>query len=299
MYLSEGLKKKFAQLRTRADQKGQAVLEYILVLIVTVSIILGIMHQFSDAFGNFLDKYFGDYIACLLETGELPSLGGQGANQSSCQSPMQNFSLDSGKALVQSSSGNGGGSGGSDSAPTKNDGGSDSTSSSRGPSRSRPRTVTRSGGTANGDGQTANTKKGRPGRFNQKLNSSKGDDKSKNVGFNGSGGRGVGPDGKVIRRKRIIYLGDDYLSEDEKKKKKQATLNESREKKKGDVNQLRTPLMKLEIKKTRNVSSQEEEKGFNFSVFIKFLLIAGIIIAIVIFLGGQGMQIKKSWQKSE
>ena len=39
--------------------------------------------------------------------------------------------------------------------------------------------------------------------------------------------------------------------------------------------------------------------GFSFGKILKFLIIAGIIIAIIVFLGGQALQIKKSWQKGE
>lgn len=303
MCLSEDWKKNFAQLRSKADQSGQAVVEYILVLVITVGIILGIMHQFSDAFGSFLDKYFGDYIACLLETGELPSIGGEGASEASCKSPMQEFSIASGEALVKRGSGGGSGSdsgsGSGDSGKSSKEGGSDSSSSSSKQS-SRPRTLTSSGGTSNSDGRSAKTSSGRPGRFKQKLNQTPGSqNQSKNVGFNGSGGGIGGPGGRTFRRNTVIYIGDSYLSDKEKKKNEQASLSKTTEKKGGDQNNLRVPLQKLEIKKARNISSEEEGAGFSFAFFIKFLLIGGILIAIFIFLGGQGIQIKKSWQKSE
>ncbi len=306
MYLSEGFKKIFAQLRSKAGQSGQAVLEYILVLVITVSIILGIMHQFSDAFGGFLDKYFGDYIACLLETGELPALGGSGASEALCQSPMQDFDISAGKALVQSgnngsgSSGDGGGSGNDTSSSGSDSGGSDSDSSGSNNRNLRPNRVGNGAGSSNADGLSANAQKGRPGQFKQKLNSGgPGQNKNKNVGFGESGGQIGGPGGKTFRSKRIIILGESYLSDDEKKKKKMASSSETKEKKGSNSDVLRTPVQKLEIKKSRHITSEDNSKGFNFGFFIKFLLIAGIIIAIVIFLGGQGLQIKKSWQKSE
>ena len=79
MDLSEYLKKILICQKNRVREKGQAVIEYLLILILVVSIILGILYQFNDAFKKFINGYFGDYIACLLETGELPSLGGMGA----------------------------------------------------------------------------------------------------------------------------------------------------------------------------------------------------------------------------
>ena len=61
--------------RTRArtsSESGQAAVEYILILAIIVIIALSVVWQFSTAFRSYSDKLFDGYIACLLETGELP-----------------------------------------------------------------------------------------------------------------------------------------------------------------------------------------------------------------------------------
>ncbi|MCC6278187.1 MAG: hypothetical protein IT289_09765 [Oligoflexia bacterium] len=66
-------------------QKGQAVVEYVLLLGVVVLIILGIMYRFVSSFGVFMDRIFigeESYLACLIKNGVLP---GDAAGQ--CQPP--------------------------------------------------------------------------------------------------------------------------------------------------------------------------------------------------------------------
>ena len=58
------------------NQKGQASVEYLLMLFITLVVGGGLMYQFHAGFGQYIDDFFGGYIACLVETGELPPLGG-------------------------------------------------------------------------------------------------------------------------------------------------------------------------------------------------------------------------------
>jgi len=301
MGLSEFLRKTFADQKSRVRNAGQAVLEYILVLVITVSILLGIMYQFNDAFKQFIDSYFGDYIACLLETGELPSLGGTGPNQGQCSKPP--FSIANGAKGPASSSGSGGGDGSSGSSEnSSSDGSGDGDDeSSGGSSRSlRPPEFNTSGGAANAEAATnrANSS-GRPASQRTNLQSN-----------NQQGGKGFGSDstdsgegggsGRRIVRKRTIYLGDDFVEESAKRKKRSAVIGKAKSKKSnGGTSGLRQPKFALEVPKERMTASDDVGSGFSFGILIKILLIGGILIAIFIFLGGQAVQIKKSWQKSE
>jgi hypothetical protein len=300
MVLSEFLRKTFAEPKSRVTQAGQAVLEYILVLIIVVSILLGILFQFNDAFKNFLDTYFGDYIACLLETGELPSLGGDGPNQGECSAPFMNFNLAGGQSL--DNGGSGGGAAGS-SAPNQQggggegDGGGSGDDSTTPGSRMRPSVVTSSGSPTNAE-RSSGAGSQRPGRTayrgnEQGANREAGFDAG--TGDSGSAGRG----GRTIVRRRIIDLGEEYLSEEEKKKQERDRAKTQTIKKKGGIRSLRQARFPLEVPQPRALATDIDAKGFNFAQFLKFLIIAAILIAIFIFLGGQAMQIKKSWQKSE
>lgn len=84
--------------RNLLSDSGQAVIEYLLILVVTVGITLGVVLQFNKAFQTFADNYFGNYLACLLETGELPSLGLDGPdNVGICNEEFQAFSFTAGR----------------------------------------------------------------------------------------------------------------------------------------------------------------------------------------------------------
>ena len=73
-------------------ESGQSLIEYVLVLLVVIIITLSLIYQFHSAFRNYAKAFFGGYIACLLETGELPGTGAQ-----LCREEMPNFDLKKGK----------------------------------------------------------------------------------------------------------------------------------------------------------------------------------------------------------
>lgn len=294
MKLSEFLCKTFAEPKSRVQEAGQAVLEYILVLVITVSLILGILYQFNDAFKSFLDSYFGDYIACLLETGELPSLGGAGPNQADCVSPFNQFSIESGTSLKPSGSGGQGSSDGNSGATGSTGDGSGGNNPG---SRLRPSVVTRGGSPGNAENSTGINSQ-RPSRKAYRRSQQ---GANPGEGFSGENGdvTSGGRQGRTIVRRRYIDLGEEYLSDAEKKKKERLETASQKVKKRGQGSQLRKARFPLTLPKQRAMASEIDSKGFNFATILKFLIIAGILIALFIFLGGQAMQIKKSWQKSE
>lgn len=292
MNLSEALRKIFASQKARAGESGQAVVEYILVLIVSVSIILGILYQFNDAFKNFLDSYFGDYIACLLETGELPGLGGDGPTQSECNAGFENFSIASGRPQKQTSS---------DGAKDPGDGAGDSdgggdSDGSRG--SGRPGSFTRSGTPQNAEiGSGAFSNNNRPDR--QRFNTASNQDLDSTAAESGEGGS-LGS----RRRRRIIRrggysIGEEFISAQAKKKKKAASVTISKSKQQTRLSSLRKAKFRMTQPEFNVRGPATDMEGFNFGRMLKFLIILGIIVAIVIFLGGQALQIKKSWQKGE
>lgn len=101
------------------NQSGQAIIEYMLILVISVSIILGTLYQFSDAFRRTTASYFGDYLSCLLETGELPSTDGGGE----CGRTFEPFSLANGRPLIPPGGGSGVPGGGSGAGPGGGNGG--------------------------------------------------------------------------------------------------------------------------------------------------------------------------------
>ena len=59
---------------SRLNQKGQGMIEYILLLFITVTMILLAMANLFKPMQNFLKNFMGTYVACLLTSGELPAI---------------------------------------------------------------------------------------------------------------------------------------------------------------------------------------------------------------------------------
>ncbi len=278
-----------ARPRILSNQGGQAVLEYILVLFVVVAILLGSLYQMNSAFKVWAENYFGSYLSCLLETGELPALGGSvGPAGGVCNELYEPFSIDKGRPLLASSQGGGGGSSGgstSSSPPSS----SSSSSSERGArdtgggssgssqinssarftagSRFRPNNEMASGRRADGSSYTGSTEGSVPtsllggdygGRF-----------KVSESGFSMDYGSSLDRERKKIESKEGVKKAEDSVQERGRKK----------------ANPVRAPASKAEV---------EEEEEMTFGSFLRFLIIAAIIIALILVVGGQLLQISKS-----
>ena len=118
-------------------------MEYVLLLVVVVGLILGLFVNFNEAFARYARNYFGDYLSCLIETGELPRLGGD--TDGVCDSLYRPFTFTAGRPPIpegpgsSSSRGNRDGSN-SRSTPIEQSGGervSDSDSAGGGGGRAR------------------------------------------------------------------------------------------------------------------------------------------------------------------
>lgn len=269
------------------DEKGQAVVEYVLVLVVAVSIILGGIYQLNSAFKTWANNYFGNYLACLLETGELPTISGTGGDSGLCNQFFKPFTLADGRPLVQPGQFAGGDGGGGES-----DGGG-------------TREV-RSGGNASAGGGGYG---GSNGRF----------DSISGRGGNGAGkGNGKGRDDKMSG----VYTGDtsaaNYSGYSSRSSQSSAGLrtrldnrfafDESREK---ETRRSVASSSKKPTPEERKIAGRAglngksgkkdggpdaEDSGFSFADLLRYFIIFGILIAIFVFLGGQGLQIGKSME---
>ena len=284
---SEFFQKIFSRLKSKSS--GQAVLEYLLVLFVTVAIILGLLYQFNSGFKVFLDNFFGDYIACLLETGELPSLGAQGPGPKECSPPQFSFNAESSTGTSPGDSGSGGPSGpsaqGSSNGGSQGKGGSNSPSStaSRPPATSRP-LLNISRGTPNAE-RGFNRSNLRPSRQTLKTKT-----EDSNSDFSTLSGR------TIIRKRRFISKG--FINPSFHGKNEKARIMQSASPK-SPVTLLRKPVFVIQNPKGRLPSSTGEKTGFSWQMYLKFIIIAIIFIIILIFMGRQALSIKKSWEKSE
>lgn len=266
-----------------SSSSGQGVVEYLLVLIVTVAIILGVIYQFNDAFRVYAKSYFGDYLACLLETGELPSIGGEG--NSTCNAFFQEFSIDNGRPLV----GNG------------LNGGGDSSSSSNDSEKSSPSKSSEENGGGSGYVARRNSGSGGGGRFGSGGSSRSGGEfadnskKSKN-NYTGSSDTSIPPT-TMGRRGNSTGSNGDYLEGDfyvEKRRAEERTeTNKIAAKSSNDTNVKQAERLRVN-RQVAAVNTEVEEKEFTIGNFLRIMLILAIIIALIVFLGGQALQISKS-----
>lgn len=65
------------------------------------------MFEFNTAFQAWANNYFGDYLTCLLETGELPTIEGSPGDSGICGQFFEPFSLKNGRPSKALSKGNG------------------------------------------------------------------------------------------------------------------------------------------------------------------------------------------------
>ncbi len=70
-------------MKPRLNQTGQAVTEYILILIIALAIIIVVSDRVFTPVKKWTDYYLGTYTACLLDYGVLP--GDSGGTLSECQ----------------------------------------------------------------------------------------------------------------------------------------------------------------------------------------------------------------------
>lgn len=283
----------FARLRTRVPavsvnraigQSGQAVLEYILILLVTVAILLGVLYQFSDAFKKYVASYFGNYVACLLETGEMPSLGGEsGASASVCGSHFEPFTISNGRPL------NGKGVGARSNAGARVGRTASNTRSRSAGSRGF---TSDSGPTTNGE----NFRRGSKTRYSTSAPSS-----GRQTGTKPYAGERE-EDG--VRAQQMISVGRSRLTNrfnlrDDKKSEKGGFFTQKKITARGgsQITNRKLAFDATKLNTKRSVASGDLSLELSVGDYIRYLIIFGIIAAIFIFFGGQIAQLRKSWEK--
>ena len=319
--------------------KGQATVEYILLLVVVITIALGIGGPLGRHLRDFSGALLGPggYYACLTEEGLLPGTsqcepknipnlnitiaGGGGPGSGSDDSRDSDGSGSSDDSGDSDGSGSSDDSGGSDGFGSSDDsGGSDGSdsnaSSSKGDSSGRNKSSRHKAGNGEGSSSGAGELSGqnsseelseRQSRF---LADSR-DSRSKKKGRKKRG----------KRKKRIRAGEDDLMGNQFKKNKKGYKRTKSKMRINRTVGYLgeqmdfeeeeSPPIFKVEGQvKTKGADKSEEKKGklvkdqqttsktelkednrgINFSAFLKYIVIAIIIIAILIVIFSQIME---------
>lgn len=257
--------------------------EYILVLVVVVAIILGGVYQLNSAFKVWANNYFGEYLACLLETGELPSIGGTPGDSGICNSLFQPFELALGRPYKEP--GDPG-----KTEPTEQRGGDE-----KGKGVSEANNGSRRSYVS--AGRSSSSRFGRSGGLSSSergQNIGKGKEKSTYTGSAESSiPMGAGYSNNYEKNSRVRYGSIDnrrILDAAEEKKETEKTGRAITKSEAPSADKSRVRLLKRDIAKT----TEETDSSFTIGNFLRFLIIAAIVIALLLLLGSQAMQISKN-----
>ncbi len=257
-------------------------MEYILLLVITVSIILSLTNQFFRPFGQFLNSYMGEYVSCLLETGEFPSAGNS-ATKSECDFKFKAATLGKGREPIA-------GSGNSSKFEGWKEGGgsgSDSSAGSAGQS-----------GYAGSAGQSSSNLNGPPPitRNGERAGSTKVVEIS--IGTTEAGGFSKANGGRAYdsqknpRSNAVITYGlnssDQKKAEEEKKVASRVIAS--------DLPTKSAKKMLIKPPSKAEAIAEEKAESWNLGEYFRFLLIAAIIILLIAVIGGQAARLTKSWE---
>lgn len=313
-------------------ERGQASLEMILLMIIGMIVILGLVYRFNTAFKRYTIEMYGTYYRCLLETGELPGTGSVCRDREARFNIANGRTLvtdgDTGTGGTDDGSVGGGGSGGSGGSGGGGTGGNGGGSGSGGKGgRGSGGNQAGSGGGSGGGGSSggggggseavgSNQRNGGRGSVVGRLQRA-GRNRSTSVGSasdlskedadmaSANGENGLIVDATSARYSRdslrsaktkmaFSMEGDQYQREETKAV---APISATATKKAADRsgNSLR-PRKAIENGDRAPAKKRNDDDGggLEFGKLFRLFLIIGIIIAIVVFLGGQVLQISKS-----
>jgi len=268
--------------------RGQAMVEYILILVVSVSLVMAVAMQIFKPLQFFLQDFMGTYTQCLLETGELPSLGGS--------TNLKDDSCNPSWSKARQSAGSGTGSGGAGGL------GSEGNSTRKG-----GRGGQNDDGGSPGSGTYAGSQSRRSPFFNPNRQgrggpdgSGKGD-KTVIVAVGDDGGsqffrpRG-GSSGGSYSRTGATVLSASMLSASEREKIGKAESKAPRTVASGE--NFSGPKKKIIIKPPAAKDFiMPDEQPVSFGNYLRILFIVAIVLVLVLLLGGQALQLSKSWEK--
>ena len=280
--------------RRSGPESGVAILEYILILVIIVVIALSLLYQFNHTFKTYAGMLFDGYYRCLMETGELPGTGTQ------CSAEFGNFDMKSGKKLVSENAGFGpmgsGADGANGSDANKKDGSKDAAG------KGGEKTGRNRGGR---NASTGVGSMGRSGRFKSapmgKLATTSGEVASQASESPGQNMTPVRSVGYVNQRRRARALSMSYfVSGDTEEKKRTEARPASASVAVGNNDQAALRPSKRPYTPPRapaEAGDTDAGGGFTFGKLIRTLIIVALIMAIVVFFGGQLLQISKSGEK--
>lgn len=251
-----------------------------LILICVVALILAAMFQFNDAIKVWANNYFGDYLTCLLETGELPSIGGAPGDSGVCNQYFKPFSLKDGRPFKTSTPND-----------PKNSQASNN-SSARGNREASAGGKYRGGSGGGGGGGGSGGQFGSSPNVNSETPPQAASkpaglvskaDQTSNYGSVTSRGFTTGPGGTLSRG---FYVTRDRIED------KPAGYSAGKDLREGYFKSPR----KFHLKPIRKPAAVPPEEPFTLGNFLRLLIIAAIIIALLVLFGGQSLQINRNME---
>lgn len=261
------------------------MVEYILVLVVVISVVLALIRIMYKPMDVFITTMMGDYLECLLQTGELPILGKDGAQTATCTPPAYEPGVE---GQLSDADGDG-----------QADQGGDNLNSDKSVGN-----VSRRGGV-----QTFNRNRQgfRQSAFSDANGNTAGADGSSAAGktsvlpmgegggfYNFAGGRHRGG-----RTTRYIALTGELYEEVKKKQKRQNQTQSTPVPREFETGMMKQKKREVAPPPPRPPEVDTEFNRFDVSKYLKYFLIAAIIIVILVLIGGQALQLSKSWEKGE
>lgn len=260
------------------NERGQTTLEYVLLTFVVVVTLGGILFSFSKSAKRFLQNYYGEYFQCLLETGELPSLGLDDGGTGECNASFEPFTLAGGRPPVDNGV----------------DDHNNSSSQDKNSKLNATADTNPSGSAAGAAGDGPDSSSGTSGRVPLSAR------EKRVIGKNGNSDKGkssFGRSGGIIEeedssdRTTLVPVTGIYakmLDEEDSHNQQVVAKAETDEAKAEDPKRIPANLDR------KPKPTEDVDAGLTIPNFLRYLLIIAIILAIVIFFGGQILNFKKS-----
>lgn len=256
----------------RLRQRGQAMIEYLLVVIVSVLIVGAMVEKMWKPFDDFVRAMMGTYVQCLLETGELPTFGAANAN-AECKP----YKWGDKSAELKEKE--------------KKEDKDDADKAPQGPSSKPGVSVGRVADSrkAFNIGPSTQATQGVDGGI-KVQNDAAGSSKNEGAFFSASSGGG--------RRQRAVAITGEVAEAVIKKeaKKQEAKTSTPVADNGGYAGGSKKVALKPPPKREK-IEEIEVSQSWDVSQIVKIVIVAAIIILIFVLLGGQILQVSKNWEK--
>lgn len=280
------MSREFQAIDKRPDfsQSGQALVEYILLVVVSISLILALANQLYKPFNKWLENYMGAYLQCLLDAGELPSLG-YTAEEAICNTDKFEPATVLGGRPPSDGRGPTGGEGNPDNSPNRpsSSAGSGSSNGSGGSSSSRQ--LGFQTGTGGADGAAAGTSEA------EGEGASEGRSSTRFFRAGATGYNQIGAN-KTFQYEAITGAMAAERAKQVKKSEQSRTVASASDlssEKRGAKFRVEPP-----PPKAQEVTS---DPPWSIGKWLRMVIIVMIIVAAILFLVGQFSQLSKSMEK--